>query len=129
MVFLSVVPLAFMMGCMINNKKDYDLIGKKGIIEYPEMKAYVHYQTDTELEWLAVYDNGAKSTGKESLNYERFSDELHFLNWIEKDGMTVSQVINTKTGQVKTFLSYNDENSDRGGRSSVFMNGRFSFEK
>lgn len=125
--FLLITLVAFM-SCMEDNTR-YDLIGKKGVIEYPDAKAHVYYQTETALHWKVIHANGEEATGNETVSYKRLSDEWHFLNWIEKDGQTISQVINTKTGEVKTFWSFNDENSDRGGRSSIFPEGSFSFEK
>lgn len=126
---LILVPIIFI-SCMQNSEK-YALIGRKGVIEYYDTKvrAEVYYQTETELHWEVVYEDGKEASGDESVNYERLSDDLHFLNWIEKDGTTISQVINTRTGGVKTFWSFSEEESIRGGRSSMFLDGKFTFDE
>jgi len=49
------------------------------------------------------------------------------LNWIEKTGFTVSQVIDTAQGTVQAFWSFADPASEGGHRSSMFVEGRFRF--
>jgi hypothetical protein len=110
-------------------QNDYSLIGKKGIITFPEMKAEVNYISDTTLHWKTIDNKGIVAEGDESMNYEKLSDNIHFLNWIEKDGWTVSQIINTKEGKVKAYWSFNDDKSSRGKRSSMFVDAKFEFVK
>ena len=50
-------------------------------------------------------------------------DSLFFINWIEQDGETVSQVVDFKKKTVTVFLSSHDENSNRGQRGSAFFVG------
>ncbi|WP_010252224.1 MoaF-related domain-containing protein [Myroides injenensis] len=102
----------------------YLLIGRKGEIQFPEMKATIEYTSETSLHWSTVGKDGKINEGDEKLSYKRLSDELYFLNWIEQDGFTVNQVINTKTGEVTAFWSYNDEN---GQRASSFVTGTFKY--
>lgn len=110
-------------------KKDFSLVGKKGILTFSGMTAYVTYSSDTTLHWKTVNAQGVTNEGDEKVSYKRLTDHLHFLNWIEKDGFTVSQVIDTQNGTVKGFWSYNDAKSERGGRSSMFVDGKFVFDK
>lgn len=127
-ILLAIGILVTLAGC-IENRKSYDLIGRKGIIEYSGVTAHVYYKTEKDLDWKTINENKEEAAGSEELNYKKFSNELHFLNWIEKDGTTISQVINTRTGEVKTFWSFDDPNSDRGKRSFMFLDGKFSFDE
>lgn len=112
-----------------NSERDnFSLIGKNGIISYPNMKAYVTYSSDSTLHWKTVNEKGVSNEGNEVIRYKRLNDNLHFLNWIEKDGFTVSQVIDTRNGTVKSFLSFNDDKSTRGRRSDMFVDGKFMFD-
>jgi hypothetical protein len=108
---------------------DYALIGKKGIITFPEMKAEVNYTSDTTLHWKTTDQKGEVLEGDEAISYKKLTDHLHFLNWIEKDGWTVSQIINTKDGEVKAYWSFKDEKSARGKRSSQFVDATFGYAK
>jgi hypothetical protein len=108
---------------------DYSLIGKKGIITFPEMKAEVNYTSDTTLHWKTTDNKGVVAEGDEKISYQKLTDNLHFLNWIEKDGFTVSQIIDTKNGTVKAFWSFADNKSTRGKRGSTFVDAKFEFVK
>lgn len=113
----------------VTSNADLDLIGKKITITYPEMTATVTYESDSILHWKTTDLKGKVAEADEHFDYERLSENLHFLNWIEADGYTVSQIIDTKMGTVKSFLSFEDPKSTRGKRSSTTGEGTFVFEK
>jgi hypothetical protein len=102
---------------------------KKGIITFPEMKAEVNYTSDTTLHWKTTDPKGEVLEGDEAISYKKLTDHLHFLNWIEKVGWTVSQIINTKDGEVKAYWSFKDEKSAREKRSSQFVDATFGYAK
>lgn len=103
------------------------LLGRNAVIELPESTAYVSYSVRGELKWKVTDKHGNVTQGQERLSYLQLSDKLHFLNWVEKTGFTVSQVIDTETCTVKAFWSHADEMSDSGHRASMFVNGTFRF--
>ena len=110
-------------------RRDYSLIRKKGQIVYPQFKAEVSYLTDSTLQWKTTDNNGVVHEGKETIVYRKLSDSMHFLNWIEEDGLTISQVIDTKNGTVHAFASLKDEKSTRAKRSGMALDGTFEFVK
>lgn len=103
------------------------LIGRKAVITFPKMKAVVTYLSDSTLHWETTDTDGKTASGDERMDYQRLTAGLHFLNWIEKDGWTVSQVIDTRAGTVKAFWSFADEAGTRGKRNSEFVDGTFKF--
>jgi hypothetical protein len=109
--------------------KDFSIIDKKGVIYFPKMKALVAYVSDSTIHWKTTDANGLIKEGDEKVSYKKLTDNLHFFNWIEKDGFTVSQIIDTRNGTVKAFWSFNDDKSERGKRSSMFVEGKFRFDK
>ncbi|MFW0716398.1 MoaF-related domain-containing protein [Pedobacter sp. N23S346] len=111
----------------MTNTSEYSIIGKKGKITFPEMTAEVNYTSDTSLHWKTTDSKGIVAEGSEKINYQKLTNNLYFFNWIEKDGFTVSQIIDTKNGTVKAFWSFNDERSDRGKRSEMFVDAKFEF--
>ncbi|AJA67593.1 MULTISPECIES: MoaF-related domain-containing protein [Myroides] len=98
------------------------LIGHKAEIQFPEMKATIEYTSTDTLHWSTVGENGAVNEGDEKMSYKALGEDLHFLNWIEQDGFTVSQIINTKTGEVTAFWSYDGADHKR---ESQFVTGTF----
>ncbi len=106
-----------------------ELIGRSAKIRFPEIEATVQYQTQSSLHWKTIDKAGVLAEAVETMNYERIAPHLHFLNWIEKDGWTVSQIIDTEKNSVRAFWSFEDEKSDRGHRSSSFISGTIEFIK
>lgn len=103
------------------------LLGREAIIDFPESTAQVRYSVRGDLQWRVTDKSGNVTQGSERLSYLQLSDTLHFLNWIEKSGFTVSQIIDTENGTVKAFWSYADALCERGHRASMFVDGTFRF--
>ncbi len=109
--------------------QDYKLIGKTAVLTYPELKVEVVYIDENTLHWSQVDEKGNKTEGTEKVSYKKLNGHLFFLNWIEADGFTVSQVIDLKESKVIAYLSFSDAKSERGGRTSDFTEGTFEFIK
>lgn len=103
------------------------LLGREAVIEFPESTVQVSYSVCGHLIWSVTDKHGNVTQGNERLSYLQLSDSLHFLNWMEQTGFTVSQIIDTENGTVKAFWSYADEQGDRGQRASMFVDGTFRF--
>lgn len=142
-IITTIAVIALLSSCNKSNKEksidntvtkqsattDYTLIGKKGIIVYPEFKAEVSYLSDTTLHWKTTTPDGKITEGDEKIFYKKLNDNQYFLNWIEQDGLTISQIIDVKEGKVYAFASYTDEKSPRGKRNSMNLEGTFEFVK
>lgn len=100
------------------------LQGRRAIVQFPEATARVEYTTNNKLIWQITHKDGRVTNGKEHFGYMQLSDTLHFLNWQEKTGFTVSQVIDAEAGTVRAMWSYPDK-----GRHKKIMpvNGSFAF--
>lgn len=103
-------------------QEHFSLIGKEAVLKYPTLTAQVKYISATELHWKTTDAEGNTAEGTEKISYKQLNDYLFFLNWIEQDGTTVSQVIDLKDNKVTAYLSFSDENG-RGGRSAEFLEG------
>lgn len=136
--YLSVVcfGLLFFISCSNNEEnqkeqkndsstsKEFSLTGKYITVTYPDMKAEITYTSDSTLHWKTIQENNQIAEGDEKMNYKCVGDSLFFINWIEKDGVTVSQVVDFKHEKVTVFLSMHDDNSSHGQRGSVFFEGK-----
>lgn len=103
------------------------LIGKKGTISYPQYTIEVAYLSESEFHWKILNIPG-QPEDTEQIFYNQLTENLFFLSWQEQNGNVVSQVVNTQTNELKTFLSYLDEKSEKAGRSSTFLEGTIAFE-
>lgn len=139
--FVAIVGITLLTACNNNSNKtdnttstpnsteNYELIGKKATLVYPEFKAEVNYLSDSTLHWKTTTPDGKVNEGDEKIVYKKLNDHQYFLNWIEKDGLSISQVIDTKENSVMAFGTYADEKSPRGKRSGMTLEGSFEFEK
>lgn len=81
------------------------LVGRSAAMQYPESFAQVRYLRGGRMEWRVEDSQGRISTGTERVTYVQIDDHLHMLNWTEKTGFSVSQVIDTHKGRVRAFWS------------------------
>lgn len=103
-----------------------EIIGKTGFITFPGgIKIEENFLSDTTLHWKYTDTAGTVTEEDEHISYKKLNDAQYFINWIEKSGLTVSQVLDVKKGTTTAFTSHHDEKSDRGQRSSLFLEGTF----
>ncbi|MCI0921752.1 MoaF-related domain-containing protein [Sphingobacterium rhinopitheci] len=109
--------------------KEYNIIGKKATITYPEFEAEVNYISDQKLHWKTTHKDGIVNEGEEKIFFKKISKTEFLINWIEVDGLTVSKIVNVETGDVNAFISYRDENSTRGEREGFMIQGKWTENK
>ncbi|MDM5187459.1 phenolic acid decarboxylase [Bacillus sp. DX4.1] len=76
----------------------------------------VTYQNETTLRWEAVAGPKKGQTGEETITALEVASGIYFLNWIENDGLTISQILNLHEMTINTFMTF--ENGE--GRQSLF---------
>lgn len=103
------------------------LMGREAVIDFPDSRASVRYTPMGEMLWRVVDSQGKVSEGHERLSYLQLDDNLHFLNWMEKAGFTVSQLIDVGQGTVQAFWSYAEPGGLQSHKISMVVVGRFRF--
>lgn len=101
--------------------------GKKVEVEYETGAHYLMtYLSETELKWEALGElaEGEAPEGVEPYVFYNISDGIYNINWIEKDGLTASQILDFNTHTVYAFLTWSDD-QERGGRGQVLQKGTF----
>lgn len=139
-VLLSVFSLITIVSCSNKDKQTTtnleennvavttSLLGHTILATYPEMKAEIQYLSDSVLHWETITD-GNVAQDEEVMYQKRVGENLFFVNWIEADGTTVSQVVDFKNHKISVFLTYFDESNPRGQRTSNFFEGTFEIIK
>lgn len=101
---------------------EFSLIGKKAKLTYPELTAEVQYISETQIHWKTTDKSGNVAEETDALTLKPLGNGQFFLNWVENDGTTVSQVIDTQKKTVSAYLTFSDET---GKRVSQFLEGSF----
>ena len=97
-----------------------NLIGKKLLFNYESgLQVIGHYSTQTEVSWEALTGPSKGSTGTESVQTAEVAPNIFFVNWIEKSGTTVSQVLDLDKLIVTAFVTFDTPQ----GRQSMFDKG------
>ena len=102
-----------------------NIIGKQAILKYPALTAKVSYLSEKEIHWKTTNDKGQVAEQTNVLTLKLINPTQYFLSWVENDGTTVSQVIDTEKGTVTAFLTY----EEGGKRVSQFLEGTFQLNK
>ncbi len=131
---LIVLTIALLTSCKQNcklkqNENQEDLIGKNVIITYPDFTAEIAYLSDSTLHWKTTTKNGEVKEGNEKVYFKKISNQQYFINWIENDGLTISQVVNLENNKVIVFGTFADEASNRGKRASFNLEGTLKIVK
>ena len=98
-----------------------NIIGKQAILKYPTLTAEVSYLSEKEIHWKTTDDKGQVAEQTNALTLKSINATQYFLSWVENDGTTVSQVIDTEKGTVTAFLTY----EEGGKRVSQLLEGTF----
>ncbi|WP_304337182.1 hypothetical protein [Capnocytophaga leadbetteri] len=98
-----------------------NIIGKRAMLKYPALTAEVSYLSENEIYWKTTDDKGQVAEQTNALTLKSINATQYFLSWVENDGTTVSQVIDTEKGTVSAFLTY----EEGGKRVSQLLEGTF----
>ena len=112
---------------MYNMSITKKLNGKKLDVQYASGEHYrMAYLSDEELRWefLGELPEGEAPEGTEPFWSSEITEDIYNVNWIEQDGLTVSQILNFRTNTVTAFLTFADD-SARGGRDHASLQGEF----
>lgn len=103
-----------------------ELLGKRARIEFPSSVLEISYSKRGDIHCkVTSKETGLMLKCTERASYLMLTDSLHFLNWKEKTGFTVSHLIDTEAGTVKAFWTAPELKSRN--RASLFVEGRFEF--
>ena len=102
-----------------------NIIGKQALLKYPALTAQVSYLSDKEIHRKTTDDKGQVAEQTNALTLKSINPTQYFLSWVEDDGTTISQVIDTEKGTVTAFLTY----EEGGKRVSQLLEGTFQLNK
>jgi len=106
-----------------------EIIGKSATLEFSKFKVIETFVSDSTLHWKHIDNDGTVTEADEHVSYKKLNDNQFFINWIEKTGLTVSQILDTKAGIATAYVSRADEKSQRGKRAATFFEGSFKLNK
>lgn len=110
------------------NTQDHEitLIGHMATLSYPGLTANVKYLNDSTIYWKTTDEKDSVAEGTNRMVMKKIDGTKFFVSWIEKDGTTVSQVIDLEKKTVEAFLTFDDA---KGKRIAQMLEGTYELDK
>ena len=106
---------------------DTTLVGKRLHLHFPTNSSTVEYISDDHLFWSSRDSVHGHKESEDTYHAVRIGSSVFFVNWVEADGTTVSQVLDLKARTCQAFITSNVYSRDRTLRSTSVLSG--SIEK
>ena len=103
------------------------LVGKRLYLHFPTNNSTVEYISNSHLFWSSRDSVHGRKEGEDTYHAVRIGSSVFFVNWVEADGTTVSQVLDLKARTCQAFITSNVYSRDRTLRSTSVLSG--SIEK
>lgn len=102
---------------------DTTLVGKRLYLHFPTNSSTVEYISDDHLFWSSRDSIHGYKEGEDTYHAVRIDSSVFFVNWVEADGTTVSQVLDLKEHTCQTFLTSNIFSKKKDKRVTVVLSG------
>ena len=102
---------------------DTTLVGKRLHLRFPDNFSTVEYLSHKHLFWRSRDSVHGRKEGEDIYHAVRIDTSVFFVNWVEADGTTVSQVLDLKARTCQAFITSNVYSRDRTLRSTSVLSG------
>ena len=102
---------------------DTTLVGKRLHLHFPTNSSTVEYISDDHLFWSSRDSVHGHKESEDTYHAVRIGSSVFFVNWVEADGTTVSQVLDLKEHTCQTFLTSNIFSKKKDKRVTVVLSG------
>ena len=84
-----------------------NFVGKKFLFRYESgLEVTGDYMSSTELSWEALTGPSRGAKGVETIYASEVAHNIYFISWLEKSGVSVSQVLDLNRSQVTAFITF-----------------------
>jgi MoaF C-terminal domain len=97
-------------------------VGRRILIKYESgLHVEAHYTNSTQVFWKAITGPEAGTTGTETIYALEVAPKVFFISWLEKSGVSVSQILDLERITAAAFVTFDTE----AGRQCHFDRGTF----
>ncbi|WP_320054041.1 MoaF N-terminal domain-containing protein [uncultured Acetobacteroides sp.] len=105
------------------------IIGKRLRLTYPEYTVFESFKSDSTIAWTSVNIDGERDEGFEDMSYFLVEDNIHFVEWVTKEGEVISQVLDTKGMKVYTIVNHLDRGKKPVKQKKEALSGTIKYLK
>lgn len=102
---------------------DTTLVGKRLYLNFPTNSSTVEYISDDHLFWSSRDSVHGHKESEDTYHAVRIGSSVFFVNWVEADGTTVSQVLDLKARTCQAFITSNIFSKKKDKRVTVVLSG------
>ena len=105
---------------------DTTLVGKRLHLRFPENVSTVEYLSHKHLFWKSKDSVHGSKEGEDNYSAIRIGASVFFVNWVEADGTTVSQVLDLDERTCQAFLTSHIYSGRDVNRGTVTLSGKIT---
>ena len=122
----AVEPLTDTVAAEPPQSSDTTLVGKRLHLSFEGNSSIVEYLSDRHLHWLSRDSVHGEKEGEDRYHAQHIEPHIFFVNWVEADGTTISQVLDLKARTCQAFINSNVYSHGRRERKTVVLTGRIA---
>jgi hypothetical protein len=105
---------------------DTTLVGKRIHLSFEGNTSTVEYLSHQHLYWFSKDSVHGEKEGRDNYTALHIEPHVFFVNWVERDGTTISQVLDLRARTCQAFITSNVYSSQKNTRSTVTLSGKIT---
>ena len=105
---------------------DTTLVGKRIHLSFEGNTSVVEYLSHQHLYWFSKDSVHGEKEGRDNYSALHIEPHVFFVNWVERDGTTISQVLDLKARTCQAFITSNVYSAQKNTRSTVTLSGKIT---
>lgn len=105
---------------------DTTLVGKRIHLSFEGNSSVVEYLSHQQLYWYSKDSVHGEKEGRDNYRVLHIEPHVFFVNWVERDGTTISQVLDLKERTCQAFMTSNVYSARKDSRATAILSGKIT---
>ena len=105
---------------------DTTLVGKRIHLSFKGNSSVVEYLSHQQLYWFSKDSIHGEKEGRDTYNALHIEPHVFFVNWVERDGTTVSQILDLRERTCQAFITSNVYSVRKNARVTATLSGKIT---
>ena len=105
---------------------DTTLVGKRIHLSFEGNSSVVEYLSHQQLYWYSKDSVHGEKEGRDNYSVLHIEPHVFFVNWVERDGTTISQVLDLKERTCQAFMTSNVYSARKDSRATAILSGKIT---
>lgn len=105
---------------------DTTLVGKRIHLSFEGNTSVVEYLSHQQLYWFSKDSIHGEKEGRDNYSALHIEPHVFFVNWVERDGTTVSQILDLRERTCQAFITSNVYSVKKNARVTATLSGKIT---